>query len=55
MLRVQVFDMMGHKVETFAESVVSSKSFNLAHLNQGNYVVRIESSRYVRTAKILVK
>ena len=55
MLRVQVFDMMGHKVETFAESVAASKSFNLAHLNQGNYVVRIESSRYVRTAKILVK
>ena len=55
MLRVQVFDMMGHKVETFAESIVSSKSFNLAHLNQGNYVVRIESARYFRTAKILVK
>ena len=55
MFRVQVFDMMGHKVETFAESVAASKSFNLAHLNQGNYVVRIESSRYVRTAKILVK
>ena len=55
MFRVQVFDMMGHKVETFAESVAASKSFNLAHLNQGNYVVRIESARYVRTAKILVK
>lgn len=55
MLRVQVFDMMGHRVETFAESVVSSKSFNLAHLNMGNYVVRIESERYARTAKILVK
>lgn len=55
MLRVQVFDMMGHRVETFAESVVSSKSFNLARLNMGNYVVRIESERYARTAKILVK
>ena len=55
MLRVQVFDMMGHRVETFAESVVSSKSFNLTHLNMGNYVVRIESDRYARTAKILVK
>ena len=55
MLRVQVFDMMGHKVETFAESVVSSKSFNLAHLNMGNYVVRMESARYARNAKIFVK
>ena len=55
MLRVQVFDMMGHTVETFAESVSASKNFNLAHLNKGNYVVRIESERYARTAKILVK
>ena len=55
MVRVQVFDLMGHVVETFAESVVSSKNFNLAHLNQGNYVVRIESARYARTAKISVK
>ena len=55
MVRVQVFDLMGHVVETFAESIVSSKNFNLAHLNQGNYVVRIESARYARTAKILVK
>ena len=55
MVRVQVFDLMGHVVETFAESAVSSKNFNLAHLNQGNYVVRIESARYARTAKISVK
>ena len=55
MLRVQVFDMMGHSVESFAESVATSKSYNLAHLNKGNYVVRIESARYARTAKILVK
>ena len=55
MVRVQVFDLMGHVVETFAESAVSSKTFSLAHLNQGNYVVRIESARYARTAKILVK
>ena len=55
MVRVQVFDLMGHVVETFAESVAASKSINLAHLNKGNYVVRIESARYARTAKILVK
>ena len=55
MFRVQVFDMMGHLVESFAETEASSKSFNLAHLTKGNYVVRIESARSVRTARILVK
>ena len=55
MLRVQVFDMMGHLVESFAETEASSKSFNLAHLTKGNYVVRIESARTARTARILVK
>ena len=55
MLRVQVFDMMGHLVESFAETVASSKSINLAHLAKGNYVVRMESARYARNAKIFVK
>lgn len=55
MLRVQVFDMMGHLVESFAETEASSKSFSLAHLTKGNYVVRIECARSVRTARILVK
>ena len=55
MLRVQVFDMMGHLVESFAETEASSKSFSLAHLTKGNYVVRIESARSVRTTRILVK
>lgn len=55
MLRVQVFDMMGHMVESFAETETSSKSFNLAHLAKGNYVVRMESARYARNAKIFVK
>ena len=55
MVRVQVFDLMGHVVETFAESVVSSKNFNLAHLKKGNYIVRVESSRFARSAKVAVK
>ena len=55
MLRVQVFDMMGHLVESFAETEASSKSISLAHLTKGNYVVRIECARSVRTARILVK
>lgn len=55
MVRVQVFDLMGHLVETFAESVGASKSFSLAHLKKGNYIVRIESDRIARTMKVVVK
>jgi hypothetical protein len=55
MVRVQVFDMMGHLVESFAETEASSKNFSFAHLNKGNYLVRIESARTARTARILVK
>ncbi|WP_295070764.1 T9SS type A sorting domain-containing protein [uncultured Fibrobacter sp.] len=55
MVRVQVFDLMGHLVETFAESVNGTKSINLAHLNRGNYLVRVESNSIVRTARIAVK
>ena len=55
MVRVQVFDLMGHLVETFAEPVNGTKSINLAHLNRGNYLVRVESNSMVRTARIAVK
>ena len=55
MVRVQVFDLMGHVVETFTESATSVKNFSLAYLTKGNYVVRIESAHAVRLAKITVK
>ena len=55
MVRVQVFDLTGHLVETFAEPVAGYKSFSLAHLNRGNYLVRVESIGMVRTARIAVK
>ena len=55
MVRVQVFDLTGHLVEMFAESVNGTKSISLAHLNRGNYLVRVESVGMVRTAKIAVK
>ena len=54
-VRLQVFDLMGHLVESFAEPVSASRSFSLAHLKKGNYVVRVESSRFARTAKVVVK
>ena len=56
MIRVQVFDLTGHLVESFIEHVSGVKSFSLAHLNKGNYVIRIiDGSREIRTAKIIVK
>ncbi len=55
MVRVQVFDLMGHVVESFTESATSVKNFSLASLTKGNYVVRIESAHAVRLAKIIVK
>lgn len=54
-VRVQVFDLTGQLVESFAETVSGSKNFSLAHLNKGHYVVRIESNRLTRTAKVAVK
>jgi len=55
MVHVQVFDLTGHLVETFAEPVNGTKSISLAHLNRGNYLVRVESNSMVRTARIAVK
>ncbi len=55
MMRVQVFDLTGHLVESFAESVSGTKNISLAHLNRGNYLVRVESNSMVRTARIAVK
>jgi len=55
MVHVQVFDLMGHLVESLVEPVAGSKSFSFAHLNKGNYVVRVESNSMVRTARIAVK
>ena len=55
MVRVQVFDMIGHLVESFDEQVVGSKNFSLAALPQGTYMVRIASMRQMLTAKVIVK
>lgn len=55
MVRVQVFDLTGHLVESFAKPVSGTKNFSLAHLNRGNYLVRVESNSMVRTARIAVK
>ena len=55
MVRVQVFDMVGHLVETFDEQFDGSRIFSLAHLTQGAYMVRVVSRSQMRTARITVK
>ena len=55
MVRVQVFDMMGHLVETLAEPVNVSRSFSLAHLGKGSYIVRVEANRVARTVNVVVR
>lgn len=55
MVRVQVFDLTGHLVESLIEPVIGSKIFSLAHLNRGNYLVRVESNNQTHAAKITVK
>lgn len=55
MVRVQVFDLTGHLVESLAEPVSGSRNFSLAHLNSGSYLVRVQSSSLSHTAKITVK
>ena len=55
MVRVQVFDLTGHLVESLEEPVAGFKSFSLSRLNRGNYLVRVESNSMVRIARIAVK
>jgi hypothetical protein len=55
MVRVQVFDMIGHEVIAFYEPVAGSKGFSLASLERGSYMVRIVSKSQMRTTRIVVK
>lgn len=55
MVRVQVFDLTGHLVESLEEPVAGFKSFSLSRLNRGNYLVRVEGNSMVRIARIAVK
>ena len=51
--RVQVFDLMGHVVESFSENVNAGASqFSLKNLSNGNYVVRVMMNGAAKTARI---
>ena len=54
--RVQVFDLMGHVVESFSENVnAGANQFSLKNLSNGNYVVRVMMNGAAKTARISIK
>ena len=55
MVRVQVFDMIGHLVESFDDQVMGAKSYSFASLPKGTYMVRIASKSQMRTVSVFVK
>lgn len=54
-VRIQVFDVNGLLIENFNEYVSGTRSFNLNHLEHGNYIVRAWSGSSQRTARIVIR
>ena len=53
---VQVFDMMGHVVESFNENVAAgANQFSLKNMSTGNYVVRVMMNGASKSARISIK
>ena len=53
---VQVFDMMGHVVESFNENVTAgANQFSLKNMSNGNYVVRVMMNGASKSARISIK
>lgn len=54
--RIQVFDMMGHVVESRIENVTAgANQFALKNMSTGNYVVRVMMNGASKTARITIK
>ena len=54
--RIQVFDMMGHVVESRVASVsAGANQFSLKNVANGNYVVRVMMNGAAKTARISIK
>ena len=54
--RIQVFDLMGHVVESFNENVTAGvHQVSLKNLSNGNYVVRVMMNGAAKTARISIK
>lgn len=56
LVNVQVFDMMGHVVESHSENIAAgSFAHTFSAMPQGHYVVRVQQGSAVRTLKMQVK
>ena len=56
LVKVQVFDMMGHAIESHSESMAAgSFAHDFAKLNKGAYIVRVRQGSMVKTLRMQVR
>ena len=55
LVRVQVFDMLGHAIHSFSDRLNGSRNVDLGQLSQGTYLVRVVGGNAVKTAKITIQ
>ncbi len=56
LVKVQVFDMMGHAIERHSENMVAgSFAHDFAKLNKGAYIVRVQQGSMVKTVRMQVR
>ena len=56
LVKVQVFDMMGHSIESHSESMAAgSFAHDFAKLNKGAYIVRVRQGSMVKTLRMQVR
>jgi len=54
-VQVQVFDMLGNNRGNFHANVSGSHVFSLQYLEQGRYLVRVNSGSSVQNLNVLIK
>ncbi|MBO7412184.1 MAG: T9SS type A sorting domain-containing protein [Fibrobacter sp.] len=54
-VRVQVFDMLGNNRGSFRANVSGSHVFSLQYLEQGRYLVRVNSGSSIQNLNVLIK
>ena len=56
LVKVQVFDMMGHAIESHSESMAAgSFAHDFAKLGKGAYIVRVRQGSMVKTLRMQVR
>ena len=56
LVKVQVFDMMGHAIERHSENMAAgSFAHDFAKLNKGAYIVRVQQGSMVKTVRMQVR